>query len=177
MTILLALLLTVINLVWLALTVIGLPGTWLMAATTLAFAWWQWDSNADPHHQMFSRTTLIIIVGLAVVGEVWEFAAGMAGAKQAGASGWGTLGALIGSIVGGIAGTFIIPIPLVGSLLGACGGAAGGAYLCELMIGRDEESAMRSGVGAGVGRLKGTLAKFAVAVLMWFVIAVAAFWP
>lgn len=177
MTIVFGILLVIVNLFWLLLTVIGLPGTWLMAATTLGYAWWQWDAALDPSQQVFSRLSLFVIVGLAVVGEVWEFSAGMAGAKKAGASARGTIGALVGSLVGGVAATFMITIPLVGSLLGACGGAAGGAFLGEVLAGRDDDAAVRSGVGAGVGRLKGTLAKLAVAVAMWFYIGVAAFWP
>ena len=177
MTIVFLLLLILINFFWLLLTLIGLPGTWLMAATTLGFAWWRWNPALDGSHQIFSPATLFILVGLAILGEVWEFSAGMAGAKMAGGSAWGAAGALIGSIVGGIVGTFAIPIPLIGSLLGACGGAAAGAFAGEALIGRSDDEALRSGIGAGIGRLRGTLAKMMVAVVMWIWIAVAAFWP
>lgn len=177
MVIVVAILLTIVNLFWLLLTLVGMPGTWLMAATTLGVAWWRWDAHLDPQAQMFSRSTLAIMVGLAILGEVWEFSAGMAGARQAGASGWGTVGALVGTLVGGLVGTFVIPVPLVGSLLGACGGAAIGAFVAEAMIGRTDAEAFRSGVGAGVGRLKGTLAKMLVACVMWVYIAIAAFVP
>ena len=34
--------LVVINAVWLALVLVGLPGNWLMVATTALVAWWQW---------------------------------------------------------------------------------------------------------------------------------------
>lgn len=159
------------------LVVLGLPGTWLMAALAGLFAWWQWDAARSSFDQFLGLPALIVILALAIIGEIWEFAASAAGAKKAGASGWGAIGALVGTIVGGIVGTIAIPIPLVGSLIGACGGAAAGAWICELVIGRPQDQAVRSGVGAGVGRLKGTLAKLAIAVVMWLVIAVAAFWP
>jgi uncharacterized protein YqgC (DUF456 family) len=159
------------------LVILGLPGTWLMAALAGLFAWWQWDAGRSPADQFLGLPALIMILALAVIGEIWEFAAGAAGAKRAGASLWGAIGALVGAIFGGVAGTFVIPIPVVGSLIGACGGAALGAWMCELAIGRTHDQAVRSGVGAGVGRLKGTLAKLAIAIVMWLVIAVAAFWP
>jgi uncharacterized protein YqgC (DUF456 family) len=177
MFVLIGLLLTLLSAGCVFLVVLGLPGTWMMAAFAGLFAWWQWDPSRGPTDQFLGVPVLIAVLGLALVGEIVEFAAGAAGAKRAGASGWGAIGALIGALVGGLAATFMIPIPIVGSLIGACGGAAAGAWICELAIGRPHEQAVRSGIGAGVGRFKGTLAKLAVAVVMWLVIAVAAFWP
>ena len=54
-------LLVVWNAVGVFLTLLSLPGTWLMVLATVLLAWWQWDVR------MFSPWTLGIVVGLAVV--------------------------------------------------------------------------------------------------------------
>lgn len=166
-----ATLLVVANTVWLSLTVLGLPGNWLMVASAALVAWLFWDQ------QMIGRWTLVSLLVLAVVGEVLEFVAGAFGTKTAGGSRGGAFGALLGGLVGAIAGTFVIPIPVLGSLIGACGGAFCGALAFELAGGQELEPAVRSGVGAGVGRFFGTVAKLVVGVGIWVVAAVAAFWP
>lgn len=177
MPILLAILLTLLNALWLALVVFGLPGNWLMVATTAALAWWQWDEAKPASDQMFSVTMLIILAALAAAGEIAELLAGLVGSKTAGGTKWGAAGALAGTIIGAIAGTVMIPIPVLGSILGACGGAALGAALLEIKGGMHLEGALRSGAGAGAGRLVGTLAKLACGVAIWLLSAVAAFWP
>ena len=166
-----ATLLVVVNLVWLALVVMQLPGNWLMVLTTLLVAWWQWDQ------QMFTMAPLAAIVALAALGEVLELFAGMAGAKRAGGGRWTSVAVLLGAIAGAIAGTFLIPIPIVGSLIGACGGACVGACGFELLGGRGHGTAIRIGVGAGIGQLMGSLSKLACGVAIWVIIAVAAYWP
>jgi uncharacterized protein YqgC (DUF456 family) len=177
MVIAIALLLSVLSAGCVFVVILGLPGTWLMAGLAGLFSWWQWDAARGATDQFLGVYALVAVLALAVAGEVWEFAASAAGARKAGASGWGAVGAIVGAVAGGIAATFLIPIPIVGSLIGACGGAAAGAGVCELAIGRSHNQALRSSVGAGIGKLKGTLAKLSIAVVMWLVITVAAFWP
>jgi uncharacterized protein len=172
-----AVLLTILNAVFAATIVVGLPGTWLMLVATLLVTWLRWDSHLAAGQQLLSPTVLIVAAALALVGEVLEFVAGLYGSRRAGGSKWGALGALVGTLAGGLVGTLVIPLPIVGSLIGACGGAALGALAMELYVGRAFNAAMRSGVGAGVGRLGGTLAKLAVAVMMWLVLTIALFWP
>jgi uncharacterized protein YqgC (DUF456 family) len=169
---LLAISLTVINLGCLLMTTIGLPGTWLMVLTTVVTAMVQLGSD----RALFGTGVLIAVVGLAVLGEIAEFAAGLAGSKKAGGTRWGAVGALVGTVIGGIVGTVAIPIPVLGSLLGACLGAALGAVAMELYGGRQFKAAMRSGMGAGVGRFWGTVAKIGIGAAMWLIITVAAFW-
>lgn len=177
MTILIAILLTLLNAAALLLVVIGLPGTWLIAAFTAAAAWSQWNPALGWSDQFIALPALGLVVALALLGELAETVMGMAGAKRAGASGWGLIGSLVGAIIGGITGTMIIPIPVIGSLVGACLGAAAGAWLLELARGRSVDQATRSGLGAGIGRLKGTLAKLAAGLAMFIIAATAAFWP
>ena len=177
MTYVLAVLLTLLNALWLFLVVLGLPGTWLMVAGTLLIAWWRWYAVAG--QPMFGTPVLIAICALAVLGEVVEFYAGVVGARKAGGTRRGALGALLGALVGGVAGTILIPIPIpgLGSLLGACGGAAVGAWGLELHSGREMRASVKSGVGAGAGRFAGTVGKLIIGVVIWVIVAVAAFWP
>lgn len=164
-------LLALVNLVWLALTVLTLPGNWMMVATTALVAWWQWDAG------MFSPWTLALIVALAAGAEVLEFVSSAVGVRKAGGTRWGSLGSLLGAIGGAIAGTVLIPIPVVGSLVGVCGGACIGAWALEAAWGRTARQSLKAGVGAGVGRFLATVLKLAVGVVIWVIVAVAAFWP
>ena len=177
MTYLLATLLTILNTIWLLLVVLGLPGTWLMVLGTLLLAWWRWDAAGTAGGPMFGVPVLVTISSLAVLAEVLEFAAGLVGSKASGGSARGAAGALVGALVGGIAGTVLVPAPVLGSLLGACAGAALGAWALELHSGRTMRVSLRSGLGAGLGRFAGTVIKLVVGVLIWLIVAVAAFWP
>jgi uncharacterized protein YqgC (DUF456 family) len=162
-----AVILILTNAIWLALDVLGLPGNWLMVAGTLLLAW------LEPG--MFSVWTLVAIVILAAAGEVLELLSGVWGARKGGAGRRGSAGALVGGVIGAIAGTFWIPVPVLGSLVGACAGACFGAWFLELRGGRDFWASFRAGVGAGVGRALGTVIKLAVGILLWLIIAIAAF--
>lgn len=166
-----AAILVLLNVGWLLLVLLRLPGIWLMVWSTALVAWWQWDE------QMFSIWTLAAILILALISELLEFFAGVAGTRKAGGSRWAAAVSIFGSIIGAIAGTFLIPIPVLGSLIGAIGGAALSAWLTELAIGRKMDEAVKSGTGAGIGTFAGALIKLAFGVVIWLIIAVAAFWP
>jgi uncharacterized protein YqgC (DUF456 family) len=163
--------LIVLNGFWLVWDIFGLPGNWLIVISTWLFAWWRWGDS------VFSIYTLIAIAALAVVGELFEFFGGMHGAKKAGASWPGSIAALAGAITGAILGTFLIPILLLGTLLGACIGAGLGAWALEFSRGKKMEQSVRYAVGAGLGEFLGITSKFALGIVIWFVVAVAAFWP
>jgi len=163
--------LTIVNILWLASTLITLPGNWLMVATACLAAWWQRDAG------MFSPWTLVAAGGLAAAGEVVEFLASAVGVRRAGGTRWGGVGSLVGAVIGLAIGTIVVPVPVLGSLLGASGGAIAGTLLLELAAGRRVKHAFKPSLAAGAGRLAGTLLKFAIGVVIWLVIAVAAFWP
>jgi uncharacterized protein YqgC (DUF456 family) len=164
-----AVILVLTNAIWLALDLLGLPGNWLIVVGTLLVAW------LEP--EMFSVWTLVTIVILAAAGEVLELLSGALGARKGGAGRRGSVGALLGGIIGAIAGTFLIPVPVLGSLIGACLVACLGALAIELSGGRDFRTSLRAGLGAGAGRAVGTVIKLAVGILLWFIVAVAAFVP
>lgn len=167
-----AILVTIVNLFWVALLVLGLPGTWLLLLTCAVAEWF-----VSGPERLFSRETLLVLAGIAIVGEIIEFGAGVVGTKKFGGTRNGAIGALVGSIVGGIAFSFFIPVPVIGTLIGACLGAAAGSIVMELRGGRTTDEALRAGVGAGVGRFSGTVAKIAIGVIMWLLAAITAFIP
>lgn len=174
---LVAVVLVLMNSLWLASLIFGVPGTWLILLSTAVAAWLQWAPGVDAADQAIGIYVLLTLLGLAVLGEVLEFIAGAAGARKAGGSPRGAVGAVVGGVIGAIVGTFLIPVPVLGSLLGASAGAGLAAWAVELYSGKTLESSVRIGVGAGVGRLMGTLYKLVVGFVMWCLAAVAAFWP
>ncbi len=159
------------NACFLLLTLFALPGNWLIVITTAIFAYWRADD------QPFSVYTIAAIVILAFIGELFEFFAGIGGAKKAGATSKGALGALLGAIIGAIVATPAIPIPILGTLIGACIGAGIGTWALEIHAGKKPHLATRSGVGASIPVLTGTTTKLIIGIIIWLIIAIAAFYP
>lgn len=147
---------------WL-LTLLSMPGNWLMVAAVALYAYLVPDGRLD-----IGWPTVATLVGLAVLAEVLEFAAGALGAARAGGSKraalLGALGSMIGALFGAAGG---VPVPVVGSMVGAvlfaCVGALAGAMLGEAWKGRDFDQSLRVGQAAFWGRLLGTLAKITMA--------------
>lgn len=160
--------LVLVNLAWLAFTLIGLPGNWLMIITAGLVAWW-----VDP--PFIGRWVFVAVVGLAVIAEVIELIAGAIGSKRGGGTRYGSIGALLGGVLGAILGTGLIPIPILGTILGAAAGAFLGATGLEMASGRASGDAMRAGRGAAIGHVTGNLTKFAIGCAIWATLAVAAF--
>jgi uncharacterized protein YqgC (DUF456 family) len=113
--------------------------------------------------------TLITAVVLALVAEVLEFVAGSAGAKKAGASRRGMIGAMVGALIGGF--LFTIPVPILGTIFGVCLGAFVGAAVVEMGVVGDAGHAGRVGWGAAKGRFFGIMLKlfFGVVILIFTV--------
>jgi uncharacterized protein YqgC (DUF456 family) len=164
-----AAILVLTNTLWLALDLLGLPGNWLMVAGTFLVAWLR--------PGMFSVWTLAAVFVVAAAGEALELLSGALGARKGGAGRRGATGALLGGFIGAVVGTFLIPVPLLGSLIGACAGACLGAWGLEVSEGRGFRASLRAGIGAGAGRALGTVIKLAAGILLWLIIAIAAFMP
>jgi uncharacterized protein YqgC (DUF456 family) len=158
------------------LNLVTLPGNWVMVGGAALFAWLM-PAEAG---RGVSWNTVIVLLVLAVIGEVIEFAAGAAGAAKQGASRRAIILSMVGAITGSILGLSAgVPIPVVGSLVMAIfGGAAGafaGAYLGEAWKGRDEPARTAAGRGAFFGRIWGTIGKFAVGAIILAIVAWDAF--
>ena len=163
-----ATMLTLLNMVFWVSIIFNLPGTWLMVLVSALVEWWQ------PGPFMYSWTVLFVAGGLAVLGEVIEFALGAVRSRQAGGSPRGAALAIVGSIIGGILGT-ALPVPIVGTLIGACLGAFVGSVAGDLWAGRPLFQSVRAGRGAAVGRFWGTISKLAVGAVIVVVLGLAAF--
>ena len=158
------------------LTVLQLPGNWLMVLLTALAAWLM------PEESRFSvgRLTVGIVFSLAVVGEVLELAVGTVAAKKQGASRRAVGLALLGGIMGamsGAGGGSVVPVfgTLFGILAGGAGGAFLGAYLGETWKGRSESQAVAVGKAVAIGRTLGVLGKMSVGVVMVLIVAWDAF--
>lgn len=156
------------------LTVVGLPGNWLIVgAAAVAALLLPPESRLD-----IGWPTVAGLVVLATFGEVLEFAAGAMGVAKAGGSRRAAALAMVGSVAGGITGMLLgLPIPLIGSVvagvLGAALGALAGAYLGEDWKGRGFDRSIRVGQAAFWGRLLGTAGKLFMGTLMVVVVLAA----
>jgi hypothetical protein len=156
---------------WL-LSLIALPGNWIMVAAAALFAWLLPES-AD---RGLLWSTVGVLIVLAILGEIIEFGAGAAGAAKQGASRRGIVLSIVGAMVGSFTGLAIgAPIPILGSfvmaVIGGALGAFAGAYVGEAWKGRSEEERRAAGRGAFSGRLWGTVGKLAVGAIMLAIVA------
>jgi uncharacterized protein len=150
---------------WLS-NLLSLPGNWALVGLVALF--WFFVPQASGG---VTGTTVVILLVLATVGEVIEFAAGAMGAARQGASRRAVWLSLVGAMVGSIGGAIVgVPVPLVGSLIAALvGGSVGafaGAYLGETSIRRPHGESVATAMAAMKGRLWGTIGKFAVGGVM-----------
>jgi uncharacterized protein YqgC (DUF456 family) len=160
-------LLLAVSVVGLFLTILGLPGLWLMVAAMGGFA------LVTRAHFYVGWQSLVTLVVLGLIAEIMELVAGAAGSKAAGGRKRGMIGAIIGALIGGIFGSILIPVPVVGTIVGACLGAFIGAAALELTD-RDFVHAMRVGVGAAKGRFMGIVIKLAIGAIMLIIIMICA---
>jgi uncharacterized protein YqgC (DUF456 family) len=156
---------------WLT-TLVTLPGNWFVAGLAALFAWLV-PASAD---RGVSWKVVAVLLALAVLGEVVEFAASAAGAAKQGASKRGVALSMVGAMAGSVLGLAIgAPVPILGSFVMALvGGAAGaffGAYIGVAWKGRQLEDRIAAGRGAFVGRVWGTVGKLAVGAVMLVIVA------
>ena len=146
-----------VMIVALPLQLLGLPGTWFLAADVLLLRWLMGPGIID-------YQTVFILFIMALIAEGLEFLAAVQGAS----SGPQIKGAVAASILGAIVGGLIGAPVLFG--LGAIPGMALGAWLgvfLVALVGRvPPGTASVAASGAMVGRLKGTAFKMIVAVAM-----------
>jgi uncharacterized protein YqgC (DUF456 family) len=161
-----ATLVTLVSLGGIGLTLITLPGIWVMIgfATLVHLVW----------VDLYSPWTLAAAVVLGVLAEVAELVASAAGSARAGGSKHGAIWSILGAIVGAIAGSFVVPI--IGSIVGGVVGAGLGAVAGELTFGKKHwKDAARVGQGAAVGRFFSTIIKAGFATTIALVLSIAAF--
>src|SRR5438309_10126896 len=92
----------------LGINLVGLPGLWVMVLGALGYAWLT---------GLLGWKTLLVLVVLGLLAEAVELLAGSAGAKAAGSSRRGAIGAIAGAIVGAIIGSGVVIV--IGTVAGA----------------------------------------------------------
>lgn len=171
--VLLILFLIAILVCWI-ITLAGLPGNWVILLLAAGYdlvlpAAWHWK---------LGWPVLIVLLILAVAGEVFETMSGFWQNRKAGGSQRSAWLSLVGSIIGGIAGAIVaIPVPVIGSLiaailgsmLGALAGGMAGQYWSEGNLGKS----FRVGSAAAFGRLLGTVGKTLAGAIMVAILVIA----
>jgi uncharacterized protein len=120
----------------------GLPGLWVIVLAIIGFGWLT-------DFRTMSAGLLILVIVLALLGELAEAWIGFRFAQRYGGSRRAGWGALIGGLVGVMVG---VPIPVIGSVIAGFVGAFLGAALFEYTRARQAEGAARAGWGAVLGR-------------------------
>src|ERR671916_444615 len=143
-------------LIGLVLIPLGLPGLWVILLGIIGYGWLT-------DFQTLSATFLIVIIALAILGEVFEAWIGFRYAQKYGGSKRAGWGALVGGLVGAIMG---VPVPIIGSVIGGFIGAFVGAALFEYTAARRTHGAVRAGWGAVLGRAAAAAFKTAVGLVM-----------
>ena len=144
-------------------TLLNFPGLWVMFVAAGIYLW-------ATHGMFLGYRSLIAIGVIALLAEIVEFFAATAGAKRAGASRGGLLGAVVRALVGAIFFTGLIPIPIVAQIVGVCVGTFLGAAVGELLAGKEVGGSLRVGAGAAKGRFLGTMAKLMFGVMILFIV-------
>ncbi|TWT64061.1 DUF456 domain-containing protein [Rubinisphaera italica] len=160
---------------WLS-TLLTLPGNWLLVLFTGIYVFFL-PADMEPR---ISWTVAIVVLVLAILGEIVEFFAGAHGAAKQGGSRRGIVLAILGAIIGSMTGAIVsMPIPIIGPLIGALvGGAIGsfaGAWVGEHGTGRTSAERYAIGQGAMMGRLLGTAGKLVIGVIMLLLVTMDSF--
>lgn len=111
---------------------------------------------------------LLVLLGIALLGEAVEFVVGTFYPARRGATRSGVVGAFIGGLLGAMIGNALVPV--IGAVLGSFGGAFAGAVLGEYQRDRRLEPSLRIGAYAFVGRLAAILFKHALGLVMVFLV-------
>jgi len=136
---------------------VGLPGGWIALAAISLYAF-------ATRFATVGWRMLLVMAGIAIIGEIVESLLGIVYVAHKGATKWGVLGAFAGGIAGAILGTAIVP--LIGSIIFSFAGAFGGAVLGEYLYYRSLDRALRTGFFAFIGKLAAMFAKFALGLMI-----------
>ncbi len=168
-----------IGLVCVGLVMLQLPGAWIMLALAVVIELFDHWYLSDEPAVTFGWWWLGGCAVLLGIGELIELVASVVGAKKGGATKRGMWGALIGGIAGAIVFQVAVPIPIFGALVGAIVGTFVGAIVGE-MSGQQPQTlkgSVKPAIGASIGRIVASMSKVGIALAVWIVLCVAAFWP
>ncbi|MFO7654042.1 MAG: DUF456 domain-containing protein [Candidatus Krumholzibacteriia bacterium] len=141
---------------------LGLSGNWFVLGLALLHALL---TGFDP----IGWQLLLILLGMALVGEGLEFVLGTFYAARKGATSGGVVLAFVGGLIGAIVGNSLLPV--IGAVFGSFAGAFLGAVAGEFRRQKRLEPSLRIGSHAFVGRVLAMLAKHAASLVMVVLIA------
>ncbi|GAB4203025.1 MAG: hypothetical protein Fur006_56990 [Coleofasciculaceae cyanobacterium] len=154
----------------------GIPGPSLILGAILVWLIAQVSQGAANVNWLPIIAIFVILILSAGV----EFLATYWGARRAGASKWGQIGAIVGLVLGffGLLPAWLIGGPLLGILIGPLLGAIIGEFLYrrDLPLQERTQQSVKAGVGVVVGSLIGNLIEGLLA-LVAVVIFVISTWP
>jgi uncharacterized protein YqgC (DUF456 family) len=136
---------------------VGVPGGWIALAAVAVYSFATRFSDVG-------WKMLLVMGGVAVLGEIVESLLGIVYVARKGATKWGVFGAFAGGLAGAILGTGIMP--LIGSIVLGFVGAFAGAVICEYIYYRSLDRALRTGFFAFIGKLLAMFAKFALSLVI-----------
>lgn len=126
----------------------GIPGTSLVLIAIVIWGAVQGSLSTVTVPLAVALVVLLLNIGIDFLASYW-------GAKQAGASKWGQIGAIVGLTLGFLG--FLPTLPFGGPLLGIILGPLLGAIVGEYLYRRNLKLAFKAGVGIVVGSLIGNL--------------------
>ncbi len=144
----------------------GIPGTSLILVAILIWgAVTGFSTVGIP--LAIAIVVLLLSIGIDLLATYW-------GAKRAGASHWGQVGAIVGLLLGFLG--FLPALPLGGPLLGLILGALLGAMVGEFLYRRDIRLAAKAALGVIVGSLIGNVIQgiLALGIVIVFLVTT---WP
>lgn len=147
----------------------AIPGISLIAIATFV-----WMMATGFTQGIVAFAVAIVVLGLGIL---VDFLAGYWGAKQAGASQWGQIGAVVGMVIGILGLLPTVPFggplsPVLGIIIGSVLGAAIGEFLYR----RDLVAAGKAALGIVVGSLVGNLIQ-AILALATAIVFLVTTWP
>jgi uncharacterized protein len=134
----------------------GLPGLWVIVLGIVGYGWLT-------DFQTLSAGFMLLVIAMALIGEVFEAWVGFRFAQRYGGSSRAGWGALVGGLIGALVG---VPIPIIGSVIGGFVGAFVGAAVFEYTRARQAEGSMKAGWGAVLGRAAAAAGKMGLGVVM-----------
>lgn len=165
-----AIVLAIVNLANIFLTLIGLPGIWIMLALAIAAQFLPVERS-----EMFNWWTIFACVVLGLLGELVEFLGSAVTSTSAGGTRRASLFAIVGGIVGAILGSATPPI--IGALIWGVVGAGIGGLIGEVTGGAETRHAISIGRAAARGKFIGAVAKTGLALVIYLILTIASFVP
>ena len=146
----------IVLLIGLLMVPFGLPGTFLIVADAAVY-------GLVTHWARVNLALVLVLLGVAIVGEVLEQLISVRGAARYGGGRAGMWGAFIGGLIGVFVGT---PLPIIGNVIGGIIGAFLGVLIFEWAVRGELAAALRAAYGAFVGRVGAAVVKFTLAAIM-----------